>query len=199
MSIDHPAYILIFASIISLFLAFYAWIKKQTGAGILLSLLLFSASLWSMFYGMEIFSSSEGVMKKYLFVSYFGISSLPVFWVMFAARYSGIDKWLNPFTILLLFLIPVSTIFLVGTNQFHHLYYNSLSVGSVNGFSFLKLKNGPFWWVNILYSHILIVTGFVFFCEAFFQGRSWTAYPHILFPGKCNFTIHRECALYFGF
>ncbi|HCE56440.1 MAG TPA: hypothetical protein DER09_01260, partial [Prolixibacteraceae bacterium] len=126
MSINHPAYILIFAAIISLFLAFYAWIKKQTSAGILLSLLLFSASLWSVFYGMEILSSKEELMKIYLFISYFGIASLPVFWLMFAARYSGIDKWLNPFTILLLFLVPVVSIFMVATNQHHYLYYTSV-------------------------------------------------------------------------
>jgi|GEM_PF-1503471 signal transduction histidine kinase/CheY-like chemotaxis protein/PAS domain-containing protein len=169
MSISHPAYILLFASIISLFLAFYAWIKKQTSVGILLSLLLLSASLWSMFYGMEILSSKEELMKTYLFISYFGIASLPVFWLMFAARYSGIEKWLNPFTILLLFLVPVVSIFLVVTNQFHHLYYTSVSIGSINNFSFLKLENGPFWWVNIIYSHILIVTGFTFFVRLFFK------------------------------
>lgn len=169
MSINHPAYILIFAAIISLFLAFYAWIKKQTSSGILLSLLLFSASLWSLFYGIEILSSNLELMKIYLFVSYFGIASLPVFWLMFAARYSGIDQWLNPFTILILFLIPVVSVFMVATNQFHHLYYTSVSIGSVNNFSFLKLESGPFWWLNIIYSHLLIVTGFTFFVRLFFK------------------------------
>lgn len=169
MSFNHPSYILFFAAIISLTLALYAWAKKQTSSGVLLSLILFAAALWSMFYGMEILISNEGLMKKYLFISYFGISTLPVFWLLFAARYSGIDKWLNPFTSLMLFLIPFATLFMVVTNKFHHLYYSSLSVGTVNNFSFLKLEAGPFWWINIIYSHILILTGFFFFVRLFFK------------------------------
>ena len=169
MSISHPAFILVFAAIISMLLAFYAWLKKQTSAGILLSLLLFSASVWSGFYGLEILSSNIDLMKKYLFVSYFGISTLPVFWLMFAARYSGNDKWLNPFTTLLLFILPVVVVFMVSTNQFHHLYYKSISLGQIDNIYFLKLESGPGWWLNIIYSHILIITGFIFFVRLFFK------------------------------
>ena len=169
MSINQPATIMIFAAIISLLLSVYAWQKRQNSTGVFLSLLLLSTTIWSLFYSLEIFSSDLETMKVFLFVSYFGIGSLPVFWLLFAARYSGNGLWLNPFVVIMLFIIPILSIVMIATNKFHLLFYNVIESGNIDSFHYLKLTPGPLWWINIAYSHILIITGAILLIRHYFK------------------------------
>lgn len=180
MSINEPATIMIFAAMISTLLSLYAWRKRQNSTGVYLSFLLLSSSIWSLFYGLEIFNSDIITMKLYLFISYFGIASLPVFWLLFASRYTGIDRWVNPFSSLMIFIPPIISMIMISTNQYHYLFYKSVSVGNIENIHFLKLESGPFWWINIIYSHILIVTGLVMFIRMLFKSGKGQR-VHILF------------------
>jgi hypothetical protein len=144
MNINEPATIMIFAALISMLLSVYAWRKKQNNAGKYLSLLLLSSAIWSLFYGFEIYSTNIEIMKIYLFISYFGIASLPVFWLLFAMRYTNSDRWINIYWLLLLFLIPAISIIALATNSFHFLFYKSIELGEINNSNFLKLEPGIF-------------------------------------------------------
>jgi signal transduction histidine kinase/CheY-like chemotaxis protein/PAS domain-containing protein len=165
MNINEPATIMIFAALISLLLSVYAWRKKQNSAGKYLSLLLLSSAIWSLFYGFEIYSTNIEIMKIYLFISYIGIASLPVFWLLFAMRYTNSDRWINIYWLLLLFLIPAISIIALATNSFHFLFYKSIELGEINNSNFLKLEPGIIWWVNIAYSHVLTLSGLYLFIQ----------------------------------
>jgi signal transduction histidine kinase/CheY-like chemotaxis protein/PAS domain-containing protein len=169
MSINQPATIMIFAAIISLLLSVYAWQKRQNSTGVFLSLLLLSTTIWSLLYSFEIFSTDLETMKVFLLISYFGIASLPVFWLLFAARYSGGGLWLNPFVIIMLFIIPILSIVMIATNKFHLLFYKAIESGNIDSFHYLKLTPGPLWWTNIAYSHILIITGAILLIRHYFK------------------------------
>jgi signal transduction histidine kinase/CheY-like chemotaxis protein/PAS domain-containing protein len=169
MNINEPATIMIFAALISLLLSLYAWRKKQNNAGKYLSLLLLSSAIWSLFYGFEIYSTDIEIMKIYLFISYFGITSLPVFWLLFALRYTGSEKWLKTNAHILLFTVPLLTMVMQATNQFHSLFYKSITLGEINNINYLKLEPGVFWWINIGYSHILTLAGLILFIQFIFK------------------------------
>ena len=169
ININEPGTIMILAALISLLLSVFAWRKKQNNAGKYLSLLLLSSAIWSLFYGFEIYSTNIEIMKIYLFISYFGISSLPVFWLLFALRYSGSEKWVKTNSIILLFTIPFLVLVLQATNQFHSLFYQSITLGEIDNINYLKLEPGIFWWINIGYSHVLTIAGLILFVQLIFK------------------------------
>jgi signal transduction histidine kinase/DNA-binding NarL/FixJ family response regulator/PAS domain-containing protein len=169
MSINQPASIMIFAAVISLLMAIYAWGKRENGTGIYLSLILLASSLWSLFYGLEIADSDFDTMKIFLFISYFGIATLPVFLLLFASHYTASDRWVNPFSFLMVFVLPVITLIMVSTNQYHHLFYKSVTLGNIGNIFYLKLESAPFWWANIVYAHMLTFISLVLFIRMFFK------------------------------
>jgi signal transduction histidine kinase/PAS domain-containing protein len=181
MNFNEPAVIMIIAAIVSLLLSNYAWKRKQYSTGIYLSLLLLSSAVWSLFYGLEIFSSNIFIMKIYLFVSYFGITSLPVFWLLFASRYTGLEKWIKPYSLILVFTIPALSIIMHATNHFHSLFYKSVTLGEIDNINYLKLEPGIFWWINIGYSHIVTVAGLILFVQLMLKLQKGQRVPILFF------------------
>ncbi len=59
----------------------------------------------------------------------------------------------------LLCLIPALTVTLVATNEFHHLVWSSLSIGTSGPFPVLILSHGPWFWVHTAYSYGLLLAG----------------------------------------
>lgn len=181
MSFNQPGTIMLIAAFISLLLSIYAWQKKQNITGIYLSLLLLSSAIWALFYGLEILSSHLLIMKIYLFISYFGITSLPVFWLLFASRYTGTEKWINNKTLILVFTIPVLSILMHATNHFHSLFYTSVTLGEIDNINYLKLEPGIFWWINIVYSHIVTIAGLILFVQLMFKLEKGQRIPIVFF------------------
>lgn len=181
MRFNQPATIMIIAAIVSLLLSVFAWRKKQNSTGIYLSLLLLSSAVWSFFYGLEIFSSNFFLMKIYLFTSYFGIASLPVFWLLFASQYTGSEKWIKTNTLLLVFTVPAISIIMHATNHFHSLFYKSITLGEIDNINYLKLDPGIFWWINIGYSHIVTIAGLVLFIRLMFRLEKGQRIPVLFF------------------
>jgi len=181
MNFNEPATMMIFAAFISLLLSVYAWRKKQNSAGKYLSLLLLSSFVWSFFYGLEIISTNIEIMKIYLLISYFGIATLPVFWLLFALKYTNFASWINNYHVALLFLIPAIAILTMGTNHFHFLFYKSVELGEINKFYYLKLVPDIFWWVNIAYSHVLTLAGLILFFNFFFKLEKGQRIPILFF------------------
>jgi PAS domain S-box-containing protein len=85
--------------------------------------LVASAAVWAFAYGMEF--AASGIDSKILWAkfSYLGISFLPVFYFCFASSFSSKLNIINKTNIGLISVIPVMTIILVFTNDFHHLIW----------------------------------------------------------------------------
>jgi len=177
---NQPGIVLIVSSLISFVLSIYSWKKRNDSNSGYLSYLMISITLWSFAYGIELFQKNLLVMKVLTFLSYFGISTIPVFWFLFAAGYSGGSRFINERKRILLFVFPALAIFMVGTNDFHNLFYSSVKLETFGQYTFQKIESGPFWWVNIIYSHILFISAVIMMIRQIFRvskNHRW----HILF------------------
>ena len=94
------------------------------------TLMLFLISIYTLGYGFELASLNIEVMKTMLKVEYFGISFLPALWIMFA--YSYRRKEISTKIIFLLCIIPIITLILSVTNEYHSLYYTKLDLTKKN-------------------------------------------------------------------
>jgi signal transduction histidine kinase/DNA-binding response OmpR family regulator len=171
--------LMIVASVLAFTLGLHAWTKRYVVGGFPLSLLMASVGIWSLLYGLELASRNLETIKLLTAASYLGISSLPVFWVVFAARYSHSDAWLKTLTKLLLFGIPAITMLAISTNDLHLLFYRHRELVTISSHVFQRLSPGPLWWLHIAYSYLLILAGFYMLIKMY-SGSDRAKRKHII-------------------
>lgn len=136
-----------------------AWRKRHTGQGLALTLLMTAASIWTLFGLLEVSATAQETKILLSKLEYIGGLSTPVFFLIFAAAYAGAKRWLTLRCITLLFIIPVFTLVLAATNEYHQLIWTSFSPGQA-GSNLIIYHHGPwFWFSNIGYSTFCLLGG----------------------------------------
>jgi PAS domain S-box-containing protein len=168
MTVSVYVHILVVSSLVLGVLGFYVLIKRKSLKLSSLAGLLFSIALWSFASAIEINSSTLELKHFFTIICYLGIVSIPVWYIKFAAEYSGF-AYFNRFSAnLLLWIIPVVSLALLITNKYHNLFYAESSLAFVNGVPYHKMSYGIWWWINFTYSYLLILTAIIFFIRLLF-------------------------------
>jgi PAS domain S-box-containing protein len=94
-------------------------------------------------------------------LAYLGVVTVPVAWILFVLVYIGKGRLVNRFTVLALFLVPLLTMILVATNQYHHLFYSSATQVVVGSLVTWVYSYGPLFPIHAVYSYGLILAGIV--------------------------------------
>jgi hypothetical protein len=141
---------LVGAAVLSWILSLTAWRRGGTPGGRYFSLMLLGIGLWCLLYSLEVALGGVTLKTALAGAEYLGIVSVPVFWLLFALRYTGLDARLSGRRIALLFVVPVVALLLVATNQLHGLMWNSVTMWRSNSFPALLLGHGPFFWVQLV-------------------------------------------------
>ena len=150
---------LIFFGSITLLLSLYI-LNNETGAVKWVGLLMLSNSIWSVGYGLELGSSTLGQMKFLIDIEYLGIVSVPVNWFIFCVDLAGKEKWIKKTSNkILITIVPVVTLLLVWTNDFHHLHYHNLAIDYSGSFPVIKIFPGISYYLFTLYFYILLGIG----------------------------------------
>jgi signal transduction histidine kinase/PAS domain-containing protein len=118
-----------------------------------------AAGLWALLYCFELATPTLAAKVFWAKTEYLGIALVPVAWFLFARAYSGAGKRLDRWVLVLIGLVPVLTLFLVVSNDFHGLVWSRISVVTSGAFPNLELGHGPWFWVNIIYSYGLLAVG----------------------------------------
>jgi diguanylate cyclase (GGDEF)-like protein len=160
---------LVVSSTITLSLALYASKKLRSNGSTAYMLLMLSVSFYSLGYAFELYNFTVAGIFLALKIEYIGIATLPVFWVIFAFKYTGSGKKIAPLTYFLLFIIPFITIILLYTNNYHHLYYLELGINNKGPFPLVIIVKGIWYYIHIGYTNILLLIGTVLFTRMMFQ------------------------------
>ena len=160
------------SAIVSIFLSVLALMNRKNSANKTLTLLLIATALWSIFYGLELISSSYTQMYLFIVFEYLGIATIPVFWLLFSSFYCGRDGWLNRSIIFLLFVIPFITILSVVTNNYHHLFYERSVLVNLGDHFYHDFTAGKLYWLHIIYSYTLIVIGILMVAKTYMRVSS---------------------------
>ncbi len=87
----------------------------------------------------------------------YGVFAAPLFLAL-VLKYVGMDKWMTLRRAVLLSVIPLVTLVLLWTNDVHHLVYSSVTTASWGEASVMSVSYGPWFWLHMVYSVILIMT-----------------------------------------
>lgn len=128
-----------------------------------LSVLILGSAVWALGSAFEILAASTTYKIFWEKVQYLGMVIIPLAWFTFVAQYLRYSGWMKQVFKykLLLGIIPFITLILVWTNDFHHLVWSSVDPGQIGPFETLNYVRGPWFWVFMAFSYLLLITGSV--------------------------------------
>jgi PAS domain S-box-containing protein len=147
------------AAALQLVLALAVWRRRaRPGAGPFAGLLL-AAGEWAALAALEHASVSPARKILCARLEYLGIMSVAPLWLTFALAYTGRGGWLTRARLALLAVVPVVTVGLVWTNEWHRLVWTAIVPSSATPGAPLVYGHGAWFWTAAAYNHALLVAG----------------------------------------
>jgi two-component system cell cycle sensor histidine kinase/response regulator CckA len=158
--------LLIVAALIEAAVALYAWRQRMTAGAMQLVVLMTTAIIWTLAYGLELVSTSLAIKMVWNGIAYLGIAFLPVLYLRFIIAYTRRATWLLRWRGAPWYIIPIATIALNWTNGAHGLYYQRVTLVNEGPLVLLSVTPGLWLWVFAMYCYISIALGAVLFWRA---------------------------------
>jgi PAS domain S-box-containing protein len=161
MSFEYSPYIipLAAAALISAIVAVYAWMHRSMRSAKALSVLALAVTIWAMGYCLEIAGADLQTKIFWGKSQYFGITAIPLSWLIFAYLHSAQGNWLTRRNVVLLSVIPVITLALAVTTEAHGLIWKDIHIEKTGQFSALGFTHGFWFWLYWVYANILLLLG----------------------------------------
>lgn len=149
-----PIYLM--AALIGAGVALVARRHRQVPGAASLAWLMAAVTLWALCDAVE--SSAAGMSAKLLAskISHVGIQAVPVFFFLFVLQYTRRAGRLTPRRTLALWAMPAITVFMVFTNEWHHLIWESVEIKYLVTGPDTYYVHGPFFWLAATYDYVLI-------------------------------------------
>ena len=159
------------AGIFSIYIAILLW-KKRAGQSIQALFLLFvSLAGWSVGYAIEQMVPGLPGKTLVLKLEFIGICWLTTFWLLFCIRYTKINVPSTKIFFLIFSWVPLTTILLILTNEYHHLIWSELNLTTEFGIIVFSNTFGLGFWIHIVYSYLLYVAGLFLLIQKFYKTR----------------------------
>lgn len=147
--------------IISIAIAQLFWQRRNASGAKTMALLMLLAAFWAF---SDFFSDlSEHLSIKMMWdnLAYFAVVAIPVAWLVFSLQYTKQEKYLTRRNLALLSLLPVITLLMIWTNDFHHLFKVRIGTARAGLMTIIEPTYGVWFWIHTAYSYFLIFFGTV--------------------------------------
>jgi len=191
-SIHAYTFFLVLAMMLSLLVSLYAWRKRDRPSMLPLMALMLAVFIWCFGYIMEIELQDFNLKVLWAKIQYFGIAFVPFFWFLTALEFTEKSKHLSRVDIPLLLLIPITTIILVFTNEFHNLVWSSLTMKEEGSVTLILFEYGHYFWINMVYAYTLLALGTYLVLQilirrgSIFQAQAGALLVGVLLPWAAN-------------
>ena len=138
----------------------YAISKRDVPLAKRLMILSVVVLIYIIGYAFELNSTSLEQMKFWNIIQYIGLPFIPALWMLLALSFTGLKK-IKYHLYLLLFTIPLLTLVLRLTNEFHLFYYQDMRLVTDGTFPIMVLDKGPWYYVQTAYL-IAVLIGSIF-------------------------------------
>ncbi len=164
---------LVLAAILSTSVALVIW-RQHTVETNIAALTMLIIAAWCIGYALEISSHSLSLKILWGKVQYLSIATLPVAWVVFALYFTHQESWLTTGRLVWLSVIPLTTIILVWTNEWHGLIWAETGLATTGPFVSLDVSYGAWFWGHWFFSYVMLMVGTILFIKML--GRTATLY-----------------------
>lgn len=128
--------------------------------------LFMSIFMYTVGYIFELSSSTAETIFLSLKVEYLGAPLVAVFWFVFALHYNNYSIK-NKAVLALFFVVPVTTIVMLYTNEYHHFHYKTFDVDSSGLFPVAITHKGWWYYVDFIYKMFVAFAGLALFAVSY--------------------------------
>jgi signal transduction histidine kinase len=161
--------LLMAATCCSLLLVYLCFKRRDLPIATSYGLGMLAGSFYSFGYAFEVTSTTLEHIRFWLRVEYIGIPFGTVLWFIMVLQYTGRQSWVRPRNVALLMIIPLITFTAHNTNEWHHLFYRSMTMNYTEGFPLITLVKGPLYELHVFYSYSFFVVGMFFLLQMLFR------------------------------
>jgi signal transduction histidine kinase/CheY-like chemotaxis protein len=136
-----------------------AWKRRTQRCALPLLVLVSLVALLAAASALEALAPSIEDKEFWVNVQYLGYQLIPIAYLAMVFHYLGFQRWLTPGRILLISALPLITMVLAWTNEYHLLMRRDLFIEPVEGLSFLGKTHGPWFSVAVVYSYLVMLCG----------------------------------------
>ena len=176
MGFQYTPYIppLLLAATLSAVIAFGAWRRRGRVPGaISAAVLMLGVAWWSLAYAFQLSSTTLAAKLAWSRAVYLGMVVIPSAWLAFALAYTGRGQLLTRGNVAILAVEPLVTVVLAWTNGSHGLIHSSARLSTGFPAVMLDLTNGPWLWIDVVYSYALNLLGCLLLLQAYFGAPSY--------------------------
>jgi PAS domain S-box-containing protein len=148
------------AAAISAAVALYSWRHRAAPGATWLAWLMMVATGWSLANALKMMSETPEAAYFWHRVMFSSVAVYPVVLLSALFHYLGRDRWLTRRRLVGLLVLPLITVLLIWTNQFHGWFIHHYAI-SFNGSWFVAPEwvPGPWFWVHTTYFFSLLLFG----------------------------------------
>lgn len=170
VAIDISIYIglLWFVCLITVGAAIYLWPRRDRPGGREFLAMLAAIVVWA---GADALELTVPTLESKIFwriVQQIGTTLLPPLWLLFGFAYLDFQPWSRSHARWLIFVVPLITITIVLTNQWHFLFFHEFLLSNTTPAN-LEVIPGWWYWFHIGYSYLCLTTGLALIAGAFWQ------------------------------
>ena len=167
--VSNVALLSFFTTLVLLMVALVAFRRQRVAGSQYFGLLMLAAAEWSFASGLELAVLEQPAKILWSKFQYFGITSLPVFWLLFALEYTHQASWLKRPLSTLLWLPPLATLIVTWTNELHGWLWTQITPVSPEPGAQLVYEHGWWFWGFAAYGYLFLLAGTLTLVWAIFR------------------------------
>lgn len=153
-----PSIYPIVATLLALTVTRITWNRRSNPGGGFFFLLMAATTFWALTSTGE-YLSPPVYKTLWAKIGYFGIATAPTLWLFFTIQYTQRSNHLTKFWRIFLWVIPLTTILFVLTNDFHHLFWTDIQPDHQASSTWLIYHHGIIFWLHTIYSYLICMIG----------------------------------------
>lgn len=138
--------------------ALVVWRRRSLAGAGALALLMLAVTWWLVANAIEAAVIDRSTKIAATVVSYPGMVSVSVLYLLFVLGWTRQDGRLTRGRIALLFLVPAISVAMAATNEWHHLLWTSVTLVQAWGVSAVY-AHGPWFFIEMVYAYVLVGAG----------------------------------------
>ena len=160
------------SALLTLSVIILVWRFRKESLGRAMIFMMVADFYWASIAGIEANATTLADHRLWTVLLYPGCLSVPVFFFIFVAAFTGHEGWLSRRNLGLLWIIPGIILALVATNEWHHLHWSSLTPDPQLGELLIHYGYGPSYYVMVVYLYGLVLAGSILLLQVAFKYRS---------------------------
>lgn len=170
--LDVYVVVLFIIGFIYLIFFFYAMIARDNALAKLFALHSIFASVYIFGVILQMRAESLEQITLYQKVKYFGSPFIPL--TLFLLSYRIYTReYPRPLIFICVLIAPILVFLLNMTNEYHHLYYKSVSSYSYQGYLITERKMGLLYPIGVIYNLVMVVYSLMVYYRLFFKGSKY--------------------------